>query len=99
LFALLTEAIIDQKPDLPSGKRGYYFAENGFQTWRSISERIGKAGKGLGAFETDEVGDVTLKEAADEFYGGDLRHAEGVLASKYVFPLFISTNRDSYLPL
>jgi hypothetical protein len=99
LFALLTEAILDQKSDLPSGKLGYYFAESGFQTWKSISERIGKAGKYIGVFETDEVGDVTLKEAADEFYGGDLRHAEGVLASKYVFPLLISTNRESYLLL
>ena len=99
LFALLTEAILDQKPDLPSGKLGYYFAENGFQTWKSISERIGKTGKELGVFETNEVGDVTLKEAADEFYGGDLRHVEGVLASKYVFVLFISSDRRFYLRL
>lgn len=99
LFALLTEAILDQKPDLPSGKHGYYFAENGFQTWKSISESIGKIGKYIGVFETDEVGDVTLKEAADEFYGGDLRHAEGVLASKYVLLLFMSSDRESDLLL
>ncbi|KAH9221701.1 NAD dependent epimerase/dehydratase family protein [Leptodontidium sp. 2 PMI_412] len=80
LFTLLIRAILDGK-SLPSGKTGYYFVENGFQTWKSISEGIGKAGKELGAFETDEVGEITMQEAADEFYNGNLRHAEGVLAS------------------
>ncbi|KAH7417372.1 NAD dependent epimerase/dehydratase family protein [Cadophora sp. MPI-SDFR-AT-0126] len=80
LFILLVRAILDGKP-LPTGKTGYYFVENGFQTWRSISESIGKAGKELGVFDTDEVGEVTLQEAADEFYNGNLRDAEAVLAS------------------
>ncbi|KAG4437897.1 hypothetical protein IFR05_006616 [Cadophora sp. M221] len=80
LFTLLIRAILDGK-SLPFGKTGYYFVENGFQTWKSISEGIGKAGKELGAFETEEVGEITMQEAADEFYNGDLRHAEGVLAS------------------
>jgi len=30
------------------------------------------------------VGDVTLEEAAEQFYYGDLKNAESVLASKYV---------------
>lgn len=83
LFTLLIRAILDRKT-LPIGKTGYYFIENGFQTWKSIAEGIGKAGKELGAFETEEVGEVTMQEAADEFYNGSLRDAEGVLASKYV---------------
>jgi hypothetical protein len=82
LFYLLVHAILDEKPDLPSGKTGYYFAENGIQSWKSISEKIGQVGKELGAFETDEIKTIELKEAADEFYGGDPRHAEGVLGSK-----------------
>jgi len=76
----LIRAILDRKT-LPTGKTGYYFVENGFQTWKSIAEGIGKAGKELGAFETEEVGEVTMNEAADEFYNGSLRDAEGVLAS------------------
>jgi len=80
LFTLLIRAILDRKT-LPTGKTGYYFVENGFQTWKSIAEGIGKAGKELGAFETEEVGEVTMNEAADEFYNGSLRDAEGVLAS------------------
>ncbi len=82
MFASLVAAIVDQKPDIPYGKEGYYFAESGFQTWKSISERIGETGRTMDYFETKEVGEVTLQEAADEFYDGDLRDAEAVLASK-----------------
>ncbi len=82
LYALLLDAALESKPDLPTGQDGYYFAENGSQTWKSISERIGKTGKGLGVFETDEVGDVGLEEVAQEWTGGDIKDAESVLASK-----------------
>lgn len=85
LYVLLIEAILDQKPNLPSGKTGYYFTENGYQSWKSIAQRIGDVGKKIGAFETSDVGEITLLEAAEEFYDGHLRDAEGVLASKYVF--------------
>ena len=76
------EAVATSKGDIPSGKQGYYFAENGFQSWKSIAEGIGRAGKELGLFETDEVTGIELKEVADEMFGGDPRHAESVLGSK-----------------
>lgn len=79
---MLVQAILDQNVDLPSGKTGYYFAENGFQSWKSIAEKIGEVGKEIGAFETAEVADIELQEVADVFYSGNLRNAEGVLASK-----------------
>ncbi|TVY81723.1 hypothetical protein LSUE1_G002121 [Lachnellula suecica] len=81
LFFLLVEAILDQKLHLPSGKTGYYFAENGFQSWKSIAENIGQIGHQFGAFETDEVVRIELQEVADEFYGGNLIDAEAVLGS------------------
>ncbi|CZR50992.1 related to NAD dependent epimerase/dehydratase family protein [Phialocephala subalpina] len=81
LYFLLVQALLDGKTDVPSGKTGYFFAENGFQSWREISDRVAKAGKEVGVFENCEVAAVTLQEAADEFYDGDLRHAEGVLVS------------------
>lgn len=84
LYYLLVEAVLDDKPNLPNGKTGYFFAENGESSWKDIAERVGHTGKELGVFETAEVTSVTLQEAADEFYEGDLRHAESVLASKYV---------------
>lgn len=78
----MVQALVDGKPDLPSGKNGFYFVENGDQSWKLISARIAKTGKLLGAFESEDVGEVTLQEAADEFYDGDLRDCEGVLVSK-----------------
>ncbi len=66
LYFLLISKILDNTPPLTSGKTGYYFAENGFQSWRDIAERIGKIGKELGVFETAEVGEVNLQEGADE---------------------------------
>ena len=76
------QAIVDDMPDLPSGKAGYYFTENGSQSWKTIADDIGKAGNGLGVFETDEVGSIGLEEVAREFFDGNLRDAEGVLGSK-----------------
>jgi hypothetical protein len=81
LFALLVEHILAKK-DIPSGKIGYYFAENGFQSWGSIANGIGATGYDIGLFESPTVGRISLKEVADEFFGGDSRDAEGVLASK-----------------
>lgn len=75
-------AILDHKPDLPSGETGYYFAENGSQSWKSIAEKIGHAGKQIGAFKTDQIAKIELQEAADEFFGSNIRDAEGVLGSK-----------------
>jgi hypothetical protein len=85
LYVLLVEAILDKRLNLPSGKTGYYFAENGSQSWKSIAEIIGGIGKKIREFETSEIKEITLEEAAEEFYNGHLRDAEGVLASKYVF--------------
>lgn len=82
LFMRLVSAILDKSHDLPTGKQGYFFADNGSQSWKSISERIAKVGKEAGVFENDIVGEVGLKEAADEFYDGVERDVEGVLGSK-----------------
>lgn len=84
LYYLLVQAALDDKANLPNGKTGYFFAENGDQSWKDIAERIGQTGKELGVFESSEVISITLQEAADEFYEGQLRDTEGVLASKYV---------------
>jgi hypothetical protein len=73
---------VDKKPDLPSGKTGYYFVENGTSSWKSISERIGEVGKKIGAFENSEVGSMGLGEAKEEFGYASERDAEGVVGSR-----------------
>lgn len=81
LYYLLVSAILSGN-HASHGKEGYYFAENGFQSWKSIAEAIGTLGNGLGIFETSKVGDIDMQEVGDVFYGGSLRDAEAVLASK-----------------
>ena len=81
LFSLIVENIV-AKNEIPSGRAGYYFAENGFQTWQSIAESIGRTGFEIGVFYTPTVGSVSLEEVAEEFFDGDQRDAETVLASK-----------------
>lgn len=76
------QTILDRKQDLPTGKGGYYFVENGYQSWKSLSEEIGRVGKSIGVFESEEVEKVELQVVADTFYHGNLRDAEGVLGSK-----------------
>jgi hypothetical protein len=84
LYLLLTQSILSSSPP-PSGKTGYYFAENGEQSWESIAEKIGEVGGRIGVFEGSEgskVGRVGLEEANEEFGYGSQRDAEGVLGSR-----------------
>ncbi|PMD64312.1 NAD dependent epimerase/dehydratase family protein [Hyaloscypha bicolor E] len=81
LYFLLTQAILDKKPDLRSGKKGFYFVENGTSSWKGIAERISVVGKKIGAFESEEVGKMSLGEAKEEFGYGSERDAEGVVGS------------------
>jgi hypothetical protein len=81
LYLLLTQAILSSNAP-PSGKTGYYFASHGSQSWKSIAEKIGEVGKKIGAFDSSEVGKMTLGEAAEEFGYASERDAEGVLGSR-----------------
>jgi nucleoside-diphosphate-sugar epimerase len=83
LFFTLVEHILhNSSSSIPSGKTGYYFAENGFQSFKSIAQRIAQTGKALGVLDTDEVMSMGLQEFAEKFYEGDVRMAESILASK-----------------
>jgi hypothetical protein len=83
LFLTLVEKILyDPSADIPSGQTGYYFVENGFQSFKSIAQRTAQTGKALGVLDTDEVTSMGLQEFAERFYAGDVRLAESILASK-----------------
>jgi len=84
LYFLLVEGVLEKKLDIPSGAKGYYFAENGAKSWKSIAERIGEVGHKIGAFEGSEVVTMNLAEAKEEFGYGSERDAEGVVGSRYV---------------
>lgn len=81
LYLLLTQTILSSHPP-PSGKTGYYFAENGEQSWKSIAEKIGEVGGKIGAWEGSKVGRMGLEEAKEEFGYGSERDAEGVVGSR-----------------
>lgn len=82
LFTSLITSALSSSSKLPYGKKGYYFAENGSSSWKSIAEKTGEVGKKLGIFESGEVGELSLEDAAEEFYEGSLRDAEAVLGSR-----------------
>jgi nucleoside-diphosphate-sugar epimerase len=85
-YLLLTQSILSSHPPA-NGKTGYYFAENGEQSWKSIAEKIGEVGRKIGAWEGSEVGRIGLEEAKEEFGYGSERDAEGVMGSRYGLPL------------
>jgi len=57
----------------PSGKQGYYFAENGAFSWKALYEGIASRLASLGYFKTD--GRITLAKATEE----DIQRASQVL--------------------
>ncbi len=61
--------------DVPSGKRGILFLENGEHTWREISQRVAEAGVALQALKTSELQSLDLHEAKDL-----LGHGWGLIA-------------------
>ena len=85
LYLLLTQSTLSSHHHPPpSVKTGYYFAENGEQSWKRIAEKIGEVGGRIGAFEgrEGEVGRMGLEEAKEEFGYGSERDAEGVVGSR-----------------
>ncbi|CAG8950364.1 hypothetical protein HYFRA_00006857 [Hymenoscyphus fraxineus] len=81
MYYLLVQAVIERNSALPNGKKGYYFAENGSHSWKSIAEEIGKFGNENGVFKTDKVITIHMYEVADKYFNRDIRHAESVLGS------------------
>lgn len=49
--------------DVPYGKKGIFFTENGEHSWTEVGEGIAKAGLELGLLPTDEVKSISLEEA------------------------------------
>jgi len=83
-FNLIQVTLSLPNTPLPSGEKGYYFASHGAQSWETIAEKIGEVGKKIGAFESSEIGSMSLGEAKEEFGYGSERDAEGVVGSRYV---------------
>ena len=86
LYELGLAKILAKDPAVPQGEMGIIFSEAGDFTWTELSEEIGKAGRKLGALESDSVREISLQEGAESWSGGDLQLAELGFASKSVSP-------------
>lgn len=64
LFETFLGRILEGK-NVPHGKSGIFFAENGEHSWKEVGEGIAKAGVELGILKTDEVMNISLEEATD----------------------------------
>ncbi|KAL2839660.1 hypothetical protein BJY01DRAFT_237027 [Aspergillus pseudoustus] len=47
---------------LPSGKKGIYFSETGYHSWKELSEKIAAVGHDLGGLKTSEVEELDSDE-------------------------------------
>ncbi|KAJ5375755.1 hypothetical protein N7517_007761 [Penicillium concentricum] len=80
LYTLILEGILASRPDLPSGRKGIFFAETGEHTWLDVSRGIADACFARGLCSTKDVRKIDLTEAAP-IVGGSEDLVEIVLAS------------------
>ncbi|KAJ5411383.1 uncharacterized protein N7487_005742 [Penicillium crustosum] len=80
LYTLLLEGILAGRQDIPSGRKGIFFAETGEHTWLDVSRGIAEALYARGLLPTNEVKEVSLAEAA-HIAGGKEDLLEVTLAS------------------
>lgn len=67
--------------DVPSGKNGIIFVENGQHSWNEAAGAIARAGKKLGVLDTEQVKRLTLEEAAQALGTEDINYVEVAYAS------------------
>lgn len=85
LYELLLAKVL-AGDDIPSGKRGVYFAETGDYTWLQLSQGLADELAKQGVLKSNEVKHLSLQEAADLWSRGNVQIAELGFASKRVFP-------------
>lgn len=83
LYKFILSKIIEGA-DIPFGKNGIYFVQEGEHSWRELAQLVAEAGYKLGALETTEIRDLTLEEAGSYLTKRRMLIAEIGWASKYV---------------
>ncbi|PQE24605.1 hypothetical protein CJF31_00011247 [Rutstroemia sp. NJR-2017a BVV2] len=80
---LFTKVFIEKagEDQVPSGRKGIYFAETGEASWRSVAEEVGKVGKDLGRLETEKLQEIDIQEAANRWTGGSVEYVEAAFLS------------------
>jgi nucleoside-diphosphate-sugar epimerase len=80
LYEVILSKVLEGTP-IPSGKKGIYFSETGDYTWRSMAEGLAAELHRQGVLKTAEVKDVSLKEGAELWSGGNMQLGELGFAS------------------
>ncbi|EMC99777.1 hypothetical protein BAUCODRAFT_30180 [Baudoinia panamericana UAMH 10762] len=82
LYALCLVNIVEKGgADLPTGKQGTIFSENGRHTWMDIAQGVADAAYEAGRIKSRDVRSVSLQEAADAITGGDPHIVELAMSS------------------
>ncbi len=68
--------------DIPHGKNGIYFLQDGDHTWLELAQMVAKAGVAIGALQTTELQHLNLEEATKILTSGRGLLAEIGWASK-----------------
>ncbi|RFU26460.1 hypothetical protein B7463_g9895, partial [Scytalidium lignicola] len=69
VYKLIVAKILEGA-DIPNGKNGTYFIQQGEHSWRELSQRVAEAGVALGALKTTELRSLTIQEGAEKLAGG-----------------------------
>lgn len=76
--------------DIPNGKNGIYFLQDGNHTWLELAQMVAKAGVEAGALKSTDLKHLSLEEASNILASGKNLLAEIGWASKYVVYSFPS---------
>ncbi|KAH8805149.1 hypothetical protein F5884DRAFT_885201 [Xylogone sp. PMI_703] len=85
VFELLLQRLL--RPDwesLPSGKRGFYFADAALFSWKEMADKIAKVGYDLGVLNQETARSSSLATVASKFPGVPPELVELALASRAV---------------
>lgn len=84
LYAILLRKILNEE-NVPSGEQ-IMFSESGSFSWKDASQGIADALCKLGVTKTADVKQISLEDAARQFFGGNALVAEVGFSSKWVLP-------------
>ncbi|KAH6603780.1 nad dependent epimerase dehydratase family [Trichoderma cornu-damae] len=83
LYELLLEKLFAHA-DVPSGRRGIYFAGNGRHSWKQVSDGIARAGYAAGVLKEAEARAIRLGDMVRDTPGGSEQFLELGFASRSV---------------
>jgi nucleoside-diphosphate-sugar epimerase len=79
---VLAKILSGEGSDIPHGRDGVYFLQDGDHTWLELAQSVARAGVEIGALKTAELYHLNLEDATNILTGGKSLLAEIGWASK-----------------